>query len=48
MSNPNEYNDEAFLQADMALHDAIASMWEAGASEDNIMDSVKNAIQNVE
>ena len=48
MDNPNEYDDEAYLKAHAALIEAVASMWEAGADEDDIMDSAKSAIGIVE
>lgn len=44
--NPNVYNEEAFLGASAQLDDAVLAMWEAGASEDDIVEEVKNAIKN--
>lgn len=45
-SNPNEYDDEAFLRADLKLTEAVEALWEAGGDTDNIAASVKNALEN--
>ena len=44
MENPNEYNDDLFTEAVNELTGAVASMWEAGASPENIADAVKDAL----
>lgn len=45
-SNPNEYDDDAFLRADLKLTEAVEALWEAGGDTDNIAASVKNALEN--
>ena len=45
MENPNEYNDEEYNRGVEALQEAVADLWNAGASEDNIMDEVANAVK---
>lgn len=47
-SNPNEYDDEKFLKADLKLVDAIQDMWDAGAEVEDIQNSVKVALENAE
>lgn len=45
--NPNEYNEDQFLEGSMRLIDVVADLWEAGASEDDIRAETENAIENV-
>lgn len=47
MDNPNEYDDEAFTQSSNDLIEATYGMWEAGASEEDILNAVKDALSQV-
>lgn len=42
--NPNEYDDESFLKANVAIQQAVSEMWDAGGSADDIRAAVDNAI----
>lgn len=44
--NPNEYDDGDFLRASNKLFEAVADLWEAGASENDIMGELDNALEN--
>lgn len=46
MDNPHEYDDEQFVNASNDLDEAVGSLWEAGASEDDIKGAFENALQN--
>lgn len=46
MQNPNEYNDEKWSQRSGEVDMAIQSFWEAGASIDDIGETVTNALDN--
>lgn len=46
--NPNEYNDDAFCQADLNLIDAVQQMWDAGCNVEEIQEQVNNSIANIE
>lgn len=48
MENPNAYDDEAFLTASSKLQDAVSDLWEAGASEDDILEDCRNAIREAQ
>lgn len=44
--NPNEYDDDAFTRWANELDEAVAGLWEAGASATEIADLTTNAIGN--
>lgn len=44
--NPNEYDEELFLEANNAIDQAVSEMWDSGASPQDIRDAVNNAINN--
>lgn len=46
MENPNPYNDDKYAESSSRLHSAIGSMWEAGASIENIEDTISNALED--
>lgn len=51
--NPNEYDDDAFTEASnealaTGLANDLRAWWEAGASEQNIADEIRNVIENVD
>lgn len=46
MQNKNEYKDELFAQGSNELQTAIDTLWEAGASMDNIEGEIANALEN--
>lgn len=46
--NPNEFNDDAYMKATEALQAAVADLWEAGATRDDIRGEFDNALKNVE
>jgi len=48
MDNPNEYNDEMYSRESLDLDSAVQGMWEAGASLEEIADTVRNAFDNAE
>lgn len=48
MDNPNEYNDEMYSKESVDLDSAVQGMWEAGASLDEIAETVRNAFENAE
>lgn len=47
--NPNEYDDDAFLQAGNAFQSSthIQRLWQAGATLDDIADEIATYIENV-
>lgn len=45
MENPNEYNDEKFLETEEQLAGAVRAMWDAGATEQNIRDSIEDLLE---
>lgn len=45
--NPNEYDDAAFLASQVVMDDAVSTMWDAGAREEDILSTVQNAIENL-
>lgn len=47
MENPNEYNDERYTYGTVELSHAIQTMWNAGASEENIATELTNACENI-
>lgn len=52
MPNPNEYNDEQFVQAGTRMRESglahdIQSLWEAGAREPDIADEIKATLDYV-
>jgi hypothetical protein len=46
--NSNEYDDEAYTRWSNALAEAIGGLWEAGASEEDIKEEVRNALESVQ
>lgn len=48
MENPNPYNDEGYLKANLSAHAAIGGLWDAGASEDDIEQIVKDALEEAQ
>ncbi len=46
--NPNEYNDDQYLNAELTLFDVIQRMWSAGGDVEQIEESLKTALENVE
>jgi hypothetical protein len=50
MSNPNEYDDGAYVEAATNLQeelgDLIDKLWESGATADDIRNEVKDATAN--
>ena len=47
MENPNEYDDELFTQSSNDVIEGVLGMWEAGASEEDILACVKDALSQV-
>lgn len=47
MENPNEYDDDAFVEASNNLSDAINAMWEAGASIEDIRKEANDHISTL-
>jgi hypothetical protein len=50
--NPNEYNDDAFLEASMQLQEqganALLALWDAGARPEDIVSEINNVLENME
>jgi hypothetical protein len=46
IANPNEYDDDTYTLAVTDLHDVIVSLWNAGASLENLCDEISNALEN--
>lgn len=46
MDNPNEYDDSGFTRGSLAISEAIGTLWEAGASLDDIKTEVENGLEN--
>jgi hypothetical protein len=44
MSNPNEYNDEAYTQAALDLLEAIGDLYEAGITVDEMAAEIGAAV----
>ena len=47
MPNPNERNQAAVTKAVKRLHAAVAALWKAGASWEEIEDEIENAQNEV-
>lgn len=43
--NPNEYDDAAYMAGHEALFLAVADLWMAGASEDDIQNIFRRAME---
>lgn len=48
MENPNEYNDQLYMQAWDALRQGIGLFWDAGATFENIQTEFDLAMENLE
>ena len=46
MKNENEYNDDAYVRGSNQIENGISTLWEGGASIDNIEDVISNALEN--
>lgn len=46
MGNPNDYDDDKYLEASNELDSAVASLWAAGAELEDIEEIFKNALEN--
>jgi hypothetical protein len=47
VSNPNAYDQAAYNRAAKRLHAAIAALWKAGASVQEIEDEIEEAMREV-
>ena len=43
MANPNEFNEKAFQRAVRRVHGAVRALWDAGASWEEIEDTIEEA-----
>lgn len=46
MKNPNEYDDDAYTKASNELFEAVANLWNAGASQNDIESDFAAAMDN--
>ena len=46
MLNPNVYDDEAYSKESMDLDSSLVGMWDAGASIENIEETIVTAFEN--
>jgi hypothetical protein len=46
MDNPNEYDDERYTSGSNDLIEAVGTLWEAGASEDEIRREFEQALES--
>lgn len=46
MKNPNEYNESEYGRSSTEAVFALSTMWEAGASLDEIKDAVEDGLKN--
>lgn len=47
MSNPNEYDDDAYGEATGDLHRAVEALWDAGAEVEDIENELDLALDRV-
>ncbi len=47
MKNENDFDEELYVRSANSVHSGLASMWDAGASTENITDVLRNALEEI-